>query len=114
MIKKYFDYQYIESLQNYIWENIACLIVPIESLSRDTPYFTSYVSLLIDISEGYGAWTALLFLIVSALLVMITTEQLVRYTNSQVRNYFRSEDSSKVNKLSSENYFFSFNYYFRK
>lgn len=64
-------------LFNYVQENVSCLLYIVDVWPYQAIYFTSYASLLKDISEAYGSWFALAFVILSVLSILISVQQVI-------------------------------------
>lgn len=98
-----FDSAWITDLYNYLYENIVCLTFGIQMLPEETAYFGAFFSLIKDIAEGYGAWTAFIILFISVFTVVIAIQQLVEYSVAKFLSLKRKKNS--LNRLSNENFF---------
>lgn len=101
------DFKWTNNLYNYFYENISCLTFGIQMLPEETTYFTAFFSLIKDISEGYGLWTAFTILFLAVLLVTIATQQLVESGVNKLIIWKKSKN--KTNSLNTDNFFFKKN-----
>ena len=58
----------------YLQENFTCLLYGLDILLTKYLFLISYYDLLVDISEGFGVWIALLILILASLTLLITIQ----------------------------------------
>lgn len=108
---KYFNSTFLNHIYHYIYENVSCLLYTVEVLPEQTMYFTAYFSLLKDIAEAYGSWTALSIFIMSTVLTMVAVEQLVVYGLSYFKLSGSTTKNQQTNKLVADKHFTSFNFF---
>ena len=59
----------------YSLSNFSCLFYGLDTLSMKYLFFAGYYDLLVDISEGFGIWIALLVLTTSSLTLTVSIQQ---------------------------------------
>ena len=90
---------------------MSCLLYVVEVVPYQAVYFTAYFSLIVDISEAYGSWVALIVVFISALTTMIAIEQVLVYSFHYFKLGGSSEKTNNLNNISADRFFFNFGFF---